>query len=98
MGFLSNSMSQLKYGKRLLPHVLDEWARTDPEHVFAVVPRTSNIADGFEEISMKSFARAVNATAYQVESFAGGQSTKFDTIAYLGPRQYYPSLSKVLQH
>ena len=86
MGFISDAMSQLKHGKRLIPHVVDELARTNPDHVFAMVPKTSNLADGFQEITIKSFARAVDEIAHRVES-ATGKSTKFDTIAYIGPSQ-----------
>lgn len=81
---MSIASNKIEYGKRLLPHVLDERARTNPEHVFAVVPKTSNLADGFREITIKSFARAVNEVAHRIDSTVG-RSTQFDTMAYLGP-------------
>ena len=83
---MSKATNQIEYGKRLLQHVLDEWARHNPKHVFAVVHKTSNLADGFREITIESFARAVNEVAHRIDSTVG-RSTQFDTIAYLGPSQ-----------
>ena len=82
----SEATTQVEYGKRLLPALVDECARTNPDYVFAMVPKTSNLADGYKEITIKSFARAVNEVAHRIDSTAG-KSTKFDTIAYIGPSQ-----------
>lgn len=80
----SKATTQAEYGQRLLPALVDECARTNPDFVFAMVPKTSNLADGFQDITVKSFARAVNAVAHRIDTSAG-RSTKFDTIAYIGP-------------
>ncbi|KAL8829644.1 MAG: hypothetical protein Q9191_001895, partial [Dirinaria sp. TL-2023a] len=80
----SKATTQVEYGKRLLPALVDECARTNPEYVFAMIPKTADLADGFRDITIESFARAVNEVAHRIDSTAG-KSTKFDTIAYIGP-------------
>ncbi|CAD6576361.1 MAG: hypothetical protein ASARMPRED_007703 [Alectoria sarmentosa] len=72
------------YGHRLIPSLVDEYARNDPEYVFALIPRTVNFADGLQKITISTFARAVNEIAWRCESVLG-KSTDFDTIAYIGP-------------
>ena len=85
MGSLPKT-SKPEYGKRLLPNLVDDYARTDPDHVFAMVPKSSNFADGFQDITIRTFARAVSEVAHRIDSLAG-KSTNFDTIAYIGPSQ-----------
>lgn len=71
-------------GKRLLPAVVDEIAITDPQRVFASIPRTSNIEDGFSDISYRDYARAVNHCARWLKKELGGQSVP-QVLFYLGP-------------
>lgn len=71
-------------GKRLLPAVVDEIAITDPERVFASIPRTSGIADGFTDISYRDYARAVNSCAWWLKQELGEQSEP-QVLLYLGP-------------
>lgn len=80
----STTQSQSEYGKRLIPDLVDKYARTDPDYVFAMVPRTENYADGVEDITIRLFARAVNEIAHRIDSTLG-RSSIFDTIAYIGP-------------
>lgn len=72
------------YGHRLIPSLVDEYARTDPDYVFALVPKAASFADGLEKITISTFARAVNEIASRIDSTLG-KSTDFDTIAYIGP-------------
>ena len=74
------------YGHRLLPTLVDELAQTDPNYVFALLPKTANFADGLKEITISAFARAVNEVASRIDSQLG-RSTNSDTIAYIGPSQ-----------
>lgn len=74
------------YGHRLIPSLVDEYARTDPDYVFALVPKAASFADGLEKITISTFARAVNEIASRIDSTLG-KSTDFDTIAYIGPSQ-----------
>lgn len=77
------------YGHRLIPTLVDEFAEKDPNYVFALIPKTPTFADGLQEITIKTFARAVNEIAWRCESVLG-KSTDFDTIAYIGPSQSLP--------
>ena len=74
------------YGHRLIPSLVDEYARTDPDYVFALVPKTADFKDGLREITISAFARAVDEVASRIDSRLG-KCTTFDTIAYLGPSQ-----------
>lgn len=69
-------------GRRLLPVVVDE---RDPKWLFARVPKSpTSVKDGFIDITSGTFARAVNRAAGWVEE-TFGQSSSFDTLAYIGP-------------
>ena len=76
----------IDYGHRLLPTLVDEYARTDPDYVFALVPKTADFKDGLREITISAFARAVDEVASRIDSRVG-KCTSFDTIAYIGPSQ-----------
>lgn len=84
MALSSNVEIPVDCGKRLLPAVLDEIALTDPERVFASIPQTSKIADGFNDISYRDFARAVNACAWWLKKEIGDHFEP-QVLAYLGP-------------
>lgn len=77
-------MNGSAYGHVLIPDQLDNLARSDPDHVFASLPRSATFADGLYDITFRTFARAVNRVAWWLESTLG-KSTTFETIAYIGP-------------
>lgn len=77
------------YGHRPIPTLVDEYARTDPDYVFALIPRTANFADGLQKITINDFARAIDEVAFRIDS-GYGRSDKFDTIAYIGPSRLPP--------
>ena len=79
-------MSQAKSVPRLIPDLVDDYARTKPDYIFAQVPKTSDFADGLKDITISTFARVVNHIAHRIESVLG-KSSDFDTIAYIGPSQ-----------
>lgn len=66
---------------------MDEYARSDPDYIFALIPKTANFADGLKKITVGDLARAVNEVAWRIDSGLG-KSTNFDTIAYIGPSQW----------
>lgn len=71
------------YGKRLVPQVLDELASTDPQRVYAAIPKTAEVKDGYQDITVADLARAVNFTAKWIED-KFGKGINFDTITYIG--------------
>lgn len=71
-------------GKRLLPTIIDELAREDPDRPWASIPRDDyDLAQGFADISYAGLANAVNKLAWLIEGTIG-RLDSFETIAYLG--------------
>ena len=71
-------------GKRLLPSVIDQIAVTDPKRIFASIPATSKIEDGFVDINYRDYARAVNTCAWWLKEKLGEQAQS-QVVLYLGP-------------
>lgn len=77
------SCSTSAYGRRLLPSVLDDIAQKQPDRLYAAIPKTANISDGFLDITVADLARCVNFTARWLEDSVG-RSSSFETITYIG--------------
>jgi acyl-CoA synthetase (AMP-forming)/AMP-acid ligase II len=84
MAMPHNLAAPLNCGKRLLPVLVDEIAATDPERTFVSIPQSSDLADGFTNISYCRFAKAVNRCAWWIRKELGGH-TEQKTVLYLGP-------------
>ncbi|KAJ5162913.1 uncharacterized protein N7500_004743 [Penicillium coprophilum] len=69
--------------KRLLATTVDERAESSTNQVFAVIPRGSEISDGFKNFSFKDLAWAVNFTCWWIESNIGPAQDP-ETLAYMG--------------
>ncbi|RAK99767.1 acetyl-CoA synthetase-like protein [Aspergillus ibericus CBS 121593] len=79
-------------GQRLLPDIVDYFAHEEPDRVFAAIPKSRNVADGFRDINMRMLATAVNHMAGWVDRAFDGVSKK-TTLAYIGPPDLrYPIL------
>ncbi|KAI0813826.1 hypothetical protein GGR55DRAFT_702803 [Xylaria sp. FL0064] len=76
-------MSRPNYGKRLMPVVLDELAKNNPNRLYAVIPKSSNVDDGFRDITVADVARCVNFMAHWIEQRLG-RSSSFETISFIG--------------
>lgn len=71
-------------GRRLLPTVIDQRARNEPDSAWCSLPVDDyDLSKGFEDISIGRFANAINRLAWFIES-AVGKSSTFETVAYLG--------------
>ena len=71
-------------GRRLLPVVIDEYARNEPDRAWASIPLDDwDLTQGYEDVSYDAFANAINKLAWFIERHVGRSST-FETIAYLG--------------
>ena len=71
------------FGNRLLPETLRYLARTEPDRIYASIPKSGNLEDGFLEISFRDMDRMVSALTGWVED-TWGRSSDFETIAYIG--------------
>jgi hypothetical protein len=80
-----NGATSPDYGRRLLPTVIDQLAETNPTRVFVSIPLTSNIEDGFQDITFKTLALAINRCAWWMEHTLGRSET-FETLNYVGPQ------------
>lgn len=77
------SKTSVPYGRRLVPQVVDELAATVPDRVYASIPKTSNVQDGYQDVTMAEFAGCINFMARWLEE-KFGRSETFETIAYVG--------------
>ncbi|KAF0318408.1 Non-canonical non-ribosomal peptide synthetase [Colletotrichum sp. SAR11_59] len=79
-------MATTQYGKRLIPQVLDEIAKSDPHAEVLSVPRSSNPKDGWRKITYKQLANAVNRIAHRIIDKRGKpEPGSFPTLTYIGP-------------
>lgn len=72
-------------GRRLLPTVVDKIAAIDPQRVVYSFMKTQDPADGFQDVSASTFAKAVDRCAWHIEKSLG-RGTGFPTLLYMGPQ------------
>ena len=78
------SAFETNYGHRLIPQLIDERAVLKPQGSVWSLPKSSNLADGFRDISYGQVARAINKVAWWIDEQIG-KSTTFEKLAYIGP-------------
>jgi hypothetical protein len=88
----SSEQPAIAYGRRLLPHVLDEDSQNDPTRVYASCAISASIVEGFRDWTVRDIANATNALSWWMKR-AIGQSQSFETIAYLGASDIRYSLA-----
>lgn len=71
------------YGRRLVPQVVDQLAATVPDRVYAAIPKTSDVQDGFQDVTIAELANCINFMARWLEK-RFGRSETFETITYVG--------------
>lgn len=86
------------FGRRLLPTLVDEIASSDPNRPLYSIPKGANPAEGFDDISVGTFARAVDRCAWFLHDTLGSsgwtQEKPFPTLSYMGPQDtMYPILT-----
>ena len=73
------------YGQRLPLRIIDERAQKEPGREWLSIPRTSEPADGWEKITYRQAAKAINRIAHRITAVAGAADPgEFPTIAYVG--------------
>lgn len=77
----------------LIPNIVDQRARSDPESLYAEYPRSvTSYDEGYQKITIGSLANAVNGVAWWLQKTLG-RGEHFETLAYIGPNDLrYPAL------
>lgn len=81
------SDSSMKYGKRLIPQILDSLASAEPNRIIYSVATFSDSSHGFRHISARTFANAVDKTAWWLLKQIGNPIV-IQTVGYIGPRKF----------
>lgn len=81
-----------QYGRRLIPHIVDDLARSDPDRVVYSFPKSSDVSEGFRDVSARELAHAVDKVAWWLHNEIG-RSSSFETIGYIGPRKSSESIT-----
>jgi len=72
----------VRYGERLLPHIIEEEAAKRPGRILGMIPKSSDISKGWTKITAKALANSINLTS----SWIKGQIVRTGatkTIAYI---------------
>ncbi|TLD19227.1 hypothetical protein PspLS_09919 [Pyricularia sp. CBS 133598] len=73
------------YGKRLIPHVIDNIAQKDPQRECFSIPLSSNPEDGWKAVSYRQYATAIDRLAHHIVKTVGTPRPKtFPTLTYVG--------------
>lgn len=79
--------SSTQHGKRLIPQILDNLASTEPDRIIYSVVSFSGPSHEFRHISARTFAMAVDKTAWWLRNQVG-QPTSVQAVGYIGPRKW----------
>ena len=72
-------------GRRLIPVVIDQIAKSEPDATFVESPVSSTTYEaGYRPITFRQFANAINGAAWWLEKELG-KGQKHETLAYIGP-------------
>ncbi|CZS91474.1 related to nonribosomal peptide synthetase MxcG (component of the myxochelin iron transport regulon) [Rhynchosporium graminicola] len=82
---MSTSNDTPRYGKRLLPQIIDERAKSGYSRPFAMYPKSTDSSAGFHSISYARVANAVNRLAWWLDSSMPDDEEKEVPFAYFGP-------------
>ena len=70
--------------KRLIPNAIDELARTNPNAVFASIPISNDVRNGFRDVTYLDYANAINRAALWLEGELG-KTINGEKIGYIAP-------------
>ncbi|KAJ9237119.1 putative nonribosomal peptide synthetase [Paecilomyces variotii] len=71
-----------KPGRRLLATAIDDAAQREPDRKVFVIPKGTQVSDGFRDFTMGELAQAINYTSWWIEKNIG-RSSHFETLAYI---------------
>ncbi|TLS25159.1 hypothetical protein PpBr36_07938 [Pyricularia pennisetigena] len=82
---MSTTPSGEIYGKRLIPHVIDDIAKADPKRECFSIPLSSHPEDGWKAVSYGQYATAIDRLAHHIIKTSGAPRPKtFPTLTYIG--------------
>ncbi|KAL9084959.1 MAG: hypothetical protein Q9165_007825 [Trypethelium subeluteriae] len=71
------------FGHRLLAVTLSDLAASEPSRIYATIPKTNDVSDGFLDVTFSDMNRMVSALTGWIED-TWDRSSSFETIAYVG--------------
>ncbi|QYS95457.1 Transferase family protein [Trichoderma simmonsii] len=76
--------AQVPYGRRLLPQIIDKVAVVEPERIVFSLATLSGDSLNFNHISARIFSKAVDKTAWWLNSLVG-KPDSVQPVGYIGP-------------
>ena len=70
-------------GKRLIPQIIDAYARHEPDRIWGSQARSDDITTGFNELTFKQLAHCMDYLAWFIHHSIG-PTTSFECISYIG--------------
>lgn len=75
-----------QYGRRVIPNIIDDHARQEPDQEAFQIPQSSDPKDGWKVVTWKQYANSINHIARRIIETSGRpKEGTFPTIAYIGP-------------
>lgn len=81
------------YGRRLLPALVDDTARDEPNRVLFSTPRDNQPSTGYDAITAKTFANSVNRLCWWLETHVSANKEP-KTIGYIGQSEFPVSCAR----
>jgi hypothetical protein len=78
----------VRYGERLLPHIIDDEAAKRPGRILGMIPKSSEISKGWTKITAKALANSINLTSSWIDEQIARIGTS-KTIAYIVSNLFY---------
>ncbi len=78
----------------LIPHLIDSRAKKGYTRPYALISKTKDPADGFNEISYAHLSNAINRTAWYLDSVLKDMN-KSESFAYIGPNDLKYTLFQI---
>ncbi|GAB0138719.1 putative secondary metabolism biosynthetic enzyme [Epichloe bromicola] len=72
------------YGNRLIPQILDDLASAEPNRILYSVAKSSDLSQGFRDVSARAFTKAVDKTAWLLRRELG-ENPEIRAVGYIGP-------------
>jgi hypothetical protein len=83
MNLVAPNFQVPEHGSRLLHQTLDLFSKTQPDRLSASIPISSDLSEGFRDISFKEMATCSDFIANWIQD-SMGRTTTFETICYIG--------------